>query len=90
MHEHHLLGEVPKCPHCKRNQDGAYGKRRAPVNGDYCICVYCATISRYLIKDNNYTLIIATEKDFQIALEDGIYIELMAAQQLVKSKIKKQ
>lgn len=86
MHQHMLLGAIPTCPKCGKHQDGATGGDRAPMNGDYCVCYYCATISRYNVIDNNYTLIAATDEDIEIAKQSGIYTQLFILQELVKCR----
>lgn len=88
MYDHHLISGTPICPSCDKDQDGALGGQRAPKNGDYCICAYCATITRYKVIDNKYSLYIATGRDFEIAQQDGLYAHLCILQEYIKQKIK--
>lgn len=81
--EFRLTGH-PVCPDCNKKQDGAVGfDAQMPREGDYCICAYCATISRYAVDNGEYKLRKATEEDFDVAAECGILAELVRAQALV-------
>lgn len=85
-HQHKLSGDPPICPVCNKQQDGATGGDRAPKEGDYCICIYCATISVYHLNNNTYTLTQATEQDFEVAKQEGVYDEIKNLQTLIQLK----
>lgn len=87
MKEYLLPGTPPSCPNCKKNQDGAFGGNRMPQDGDYCVCIYCATISRYEVTDDTYALRVATEQDLEVARREGILAHLYATQDYAKFKI---
>ena len=59
-----------------------------PESGDYCICAYCGTVSRYTIIKNNYYLSEATKEDFDIAKANGILDGILAMQSIIKLKNK--
>lgn len=87
MHEHHLIGNTPICPNCKKDQDGALGGQTAPKNGSICICAYCAVITIYEVIGNAYKLRMATATDFSEMQDEGVLAKIYALQDYVKSKI---
>lgn len=84
MNTYQLPGEPPHCPNCNKKQDGATGEDRMPETGDYCVCFYCATISRYEVTNGVYKLKQATEQDLNNAQEAGVLGQLYAIQDFVK------
>jgi hypothetical protein len=76
-----------KCPHCDFMLNSSTGfDRKKVTDGDFTICAQCAGVCIYIVSDNKYSLRAATERDIDIAKEQGLYHEIEQLIDFIKSK----
>lgn len=80
-----------RCPFCESILDtaAAFSHNDKPKNDDISICIECAELSIYVIKEGIISLRKPTEKDIDDIKQSGQWPEIEGTIDFIKSKPKK-